>query len=89
MGASPYPHVIAKVSAQLPHCRHADADVIAGGQLGFSGSFQQELLAQMKRAAKHSSINIVINSGELYRSLGGYPGSLHGMPACCDAMRAE
>jgi hypothetical protein len=51
--------------------------------------FRQELQAQMKRAAKHGSIDIVINSGELYRSLGGYPGSLHGMPACCDAMRAE
>jgi hypothetical protein len=51
--------------------------------------FRQELRAQMKRATKHGSIDIVINSGELYRSLGGYPGSLHGMPTCCDAMRAE
>jgi hypothetical protein len=51
--------------------------------------FRQELQAQMKRAAKHGSIDIVINSQELYRSLGGYPGSLHGMPACYDAMRAE
>jgi hypothetical protein len=25
----------------------------------------------------------------LYRSLGGYPGSMHGMPACCEAMRSE
>jgi hypothetical protein len=51
--------------------------------------FRQELLAQMNRAANHCSIDIVINSGELYRSLGGYPGSMHGMPACCDAMRSE
>jgi hypothetical protein len=51
--------------------------------------FRQELLAQMKRATNHGSIDTVINSGELYRSLGGYPGPLHGMPACCDAMRAE
>jgi hypothetical protein len=43
----------------------------------------------MNRAAKAGSIDIVINSGELYRSLGGYPGSMHGMPACCDAMRSE
>jgi hypothetical protein len=25
----------------------------------------------------------------LYRSLGGYPGSTHGMSSCCDAMEAE
>jgi hypothetical protein len=25
----------------------------------------------------------------LYRSLGGYPGSTHGMSFCCDAMQAE
>jgi hypothetical protein len=50
---------------------------------------RHQLLAQMNRAAKHGSIDIVINSGELYRSLGGYPGSMHGMPACCDAMRSE
>jgi hypothetical protein len=51
--------------------------------------FAQGLRAQMRRAAKHGSIDIVINSRELYRSVGGYPGSLHGMPACCDAMRSE
>jgi hypothetical protein len=51
--------------------------------------FAQELRAQMSRAAKHGSIDIVINSGELYRSVGGYPGSTHGMPACCDAMPSE
>jgi hypothetical protein len=32
---------------------------------------------------------VLINCGELYRSLGGYPGSTHGMPSCCDAMQAE
>ena len=51
--------------------------------------FAQELRAQMSRAAKHGSIDIVINSRDLYRSVGGYPGSMHGMPACCDAMRSE
>jgi hypothetical protein len=34
-------------------------------------------------------IDVLINSGELYRSLGGYPGSMHGMPSCCEAMQAE
>jgi hypothetical protein len=51
--------------------------------------FRQGLLAQMGRAARGGQIDVLINSGELYRSLGGYPGSIHGMPLCCDAMQAE
>jgi hypothetical protein len=51
--------------------------------------FRQELIAQMGRAAKGGLIDVLITSGELYRSLGGYPGSKHGMPSCCDAMQAE
>ena len=51
--------------------------------------FRQGLRAQMERATHHGRIDVLINSGELYRSLGGYPGSTHGMPFCCDAMEAE
>jgi hypothetical protein len=51
--------------------------------------FRQGLLAQMGRAAHGGLIDVMINSGDLYRSLGGYPGSKHGMPFCCDAMQAE
>jgi hypothetical protein len=51
--------------------------------------FRQGLLAQMERAAHNGRIDVLITSGELYRSLGGYPGSTHGMPFCCDAMEAE
>ena len=51
--------------------------------------FRQGLLAQMERASHHCRIDVLINSEELYRSLGGYPGSAHGMPFCCDAMEAE
>jgi hypothetical protein len=51
--------------------------------------FRQELSAQLGRAAAQNLRDVLINSGELYRSLGGYPGSIHGMPVCCDAMEAE
>jgi hypothetical protein len=51
--------------------------------------FRQGLLAQMRRASSSGRIDVLINSGELYRSLGGYPGSSHGMPSCCDAMQDE
>ena len=54
-----------------------------------SDHFRQELLAQLARGANRGAIDMLINSGELYRSLGGYPGSTHGMPSCCDAMQAE
>jgi hypothetical protein len=30
-----------------------------------------------------------VNCGQLYRSLGGYPRSTHGMLFCCDTMQAE
>jgi hypothetical protein len=48
--------------------------------------FRQELLAQLGRAAKHGHIDILINSGELYRSIakgGSHSGS------SCDAMQEE
>ena len=51
--------------------------------------FRHELSAQLGRAAAQNFADVLINSGELYRSLGGYPGSVHGMPVCCDAMEAE
>jgi hypothetical protein len=51
--------------------------------------FRRGLLAQMRRASMNGRIDVLINSGELYRSLGGYPGSSHGMPSCCDAMQDE
>lgn len=51
--------------------------------------FRQGLLAQMERATRHGRIDVLITSGELYRSLGGYPGSTRGMPLCCEAMEAE
>ena len=51
--------------------------------------FRQGLLAQMSRAFTGGRIDVLINSRELYQSLGGYPGSIHGMPQCCDAMQDE
>jgi hypothetical protein len=51
--------------------------------------FRRGLLAQIDRAANDSLIDVLINCGELYRLLGGYPGSTHGMPSCCDAMQGE
>jgi hypothetical protein len=73
--------------AQLPIA--APKTDFAGGPVVSIDHFRQGLLAQMGRATKGGLIDILINSGELYRSLGGYPGSTHGMPYCCDAMQDE
>jgi hypothetical protein len=51
--------------------------------------FAHELRAQLEKAAAQGGTRVTITSGELYRLLGGYPGSTHGMLACCDAMRSE
>jgi hypothetical protein len=51
--------------------------------------FRRGLLAQMGRAAKGGQIEVLINCAQLYRSLGGYSGSTHGMSSCCEAMQAE
>jgi hypothetical protein len=51
--------------------------------------FRRELVARLGRATHRGAIDILVNSGELYSALGGYPGSTHGMPACCDAMQDE
>ena len=89
MVPSPY-LVTAKVPAQLPAAAVTPKPISSrDAHMVSVDHFRRELLAQMNRAAKHGSIDIVITAGEFYRSLGGYPGSIHGMPACCDAMRSE
>jgi hypothetical protein len=48
--------------------------------------FRHELLAQLDRASSVGRIDVLINSGELARSIanGGFS-----TPACCDAMQEE
>jgi 5-methylcytosine-specific restriction protein A len=51
--------------------------------------FHDELLAQIGRTQKHGAPHIEVNSGELHRKVGGYPGAGHRMPLCCDALYFE
>jgi hypothetical protein len=82
-------HAIAKVPVQLPAAVTPTPMSSRDASHGFSRSLRARVAGAVKKAAAQGSIDIVINSGQLYRSLGGYPGSTHGMPACCDAMRSE
>jgi hypothetical protein len=54
-----------------------------------SGDFRKELAAQIARAEKRGAPHVDINSGELHRIVGGYPGSNHRMPMCCNVMHHE
>ena len=51
--------------------------------------FRQELRAQFDRAEKRRAINLVVNSGELHRAIGGYPGPNERLQTCCEAMKEE
>jgi 5-methylcytosine-specific restriction protein A len=49
-------------------------------------AFRAELNSQLSRAEKRGHTHWEINSGELHRKIGGYPGTNHRMPICCDVM---
>ena len=51
--------------------------------------FRHELRAMLERRANCGAINMLVSSGELYRSLGGTPGPDNKMISCCDAMQGE
>jgi hypothetical protein len=48
--------------------------------------FRQELLAQLERAASGGRIDVLINSGELCRSVSA---GVSRSTSCCDAMQDE
>ncbi|VUG06182.1 hypothetical protein PPOLYM_02575 [Paenibacillus polymyxa] len=50
--------------------------------------FKKEIEHQIDIARSNGANYIDINSGDIHRKLGGYPGKdgKHAMPSCCDAM---
>ena len=52
-------------------------------------NFRKELADLFSNAQEDGRTSIEVNSGELHRALGGYPGPHHRMPVCCDAMYQE
>ncbi len=48
-----------------------------------------ELRWQLIQAERRGDSYIDINSGELHRKVGGYPGPKHTMPSCCKVMYEE
>ena len=51
--------------------------------------FRKQLRAEFADATKRGASYVDINSGELHRKVGGYPGPEHSMPSCCQVMYGE
>ena len=49
-------------------------------------AFRDELESQFARAEALGAKYVDIVSGNLHRAVGGYPGTSHSMPSCCNAM---
>lgn len=54
-----------------------------------TSDFLIELRAHLREAELRGSPAPEANSGALHRKLGGYPGRLHQMRSCCQAMYNE
>jgi hypothetical protein len=48
--------------------------------------FKMELHRMIYEAMQQGNQTVDINSGELHRRVGDYPGANHRMPVCCDVM---
>lgn len=51
--------------------------------------FRRAIAARLVAAEQRGANHVDINSGDLHRELGGYPGPKASMPSCCNAMYNE
>ena len=49
--------------------------------------FREEIGLRLSEASKAGRNYLDLNSGQIHRDLGGYPGKGHKMASCCDVMR--
>ncbi len=53
-----------------------------------SNKFRGQINLIFQTAETNGKQFVDINSGNLHRQLGGYPGPSHCMPTCCDVMKS-
>jgi 5-methylcytosine-specific restriction protein A len=53
-----------------------------------ANDFASEISAMLGHAQRIGFRAVDIQSGAVHRKIGGYPGTNHRMPVCCEAMRA-
>ncbi len=51
-----------------------------------SSEFRDSLQSLLETAEGLGLVAVDVNSGNLHRKVGGYPGQDHRMPICCDVM---
>jgi 5-methylcytosine-specific restriction protein A len=49
--------------------------------------FRSILLSLLEEAGRLGFTYVGVTAGSLHRRVGGYPGTAHRMPVCCDVMR--
>ena len=52
-----------------------------------AADFRQSLSKLLSSANEMGFVAVDVNAGNLHRRVGGYPGSDHRMPQCCEVMR--
>ena len=52
-----------------------------------SYDFQKGLYKILKDTQARGNLYVDVNSGDLHRRVGGYPGRNHRMPLCCEVMK--
>lgn len=50
--------------------------------------FEAALATRLAQAQAAGRASLTVKSGDLHRDVGGYPGTNHRMPVCCQVMRA-
>lgn len=61
-------------------------DIQGGGRLN-AETFERAIRATLQAASDAGRSHVNVISGDLHRSVGGYPGGSHRMPMCCSVMR--
>lgn len=54
-----------------------------------TNTFRKELRSILTNAQKLGFVAVDVNSGNLHRRVGDYPGQNHRMPICCEVMYSE
>ena len=52
-------------------------------------AFRAQLAREFAKATAARRNHVDVQSGDLHRKVGGYPGNNHRMPVCCSVMCAE
>jgi hypothetical protein len=64
-------------------------DAVQETAMTHTDAFRTELAARFRRGTETGLAFVDLTSGDIHRTVGGYPGPNHRMPICCEVMYAE